>query len=87
MSLQSALGRMDDLAPWSRLYGQSTQSRRVHTQLRRDCFAGWLGFHLAGTIAMILFAPLGAIGGLILGIARPVDILEFVGDFIKNISL
>ncbi|WP_149339954.1 hypothetical protein [Neorhizobium sp. P12A] len=46
-------------------------------------FAGWLGFHLAGIIAMILFAPLGALGGLLLGCMRLVDILELVGSLIR----
>ncbi|TCR62766.1 hypothetical protein, partial [Rhizobium sp. BK376] len=36
-----------------------------------------------GIIAMILFAPLGALGGLLLGCMRLVDILELVGSLIR----
>ncbi|TQX86762.1 hypothetical protein EQW76_16490 [Rhizobium sp. rho-13.1] len=45
--------------------------------------AGVLGFHLAGVVAMILFAPLGALIGLILGSATFRGVAELIGELLK----
>jgi hypothetical protein len=49
--------------------------------------AAWLGFHLAGVIALILFAPLGALAGFLLESMSLADILEFAGSCLMILSL
>lgn len=46
--------------------------------------AGLLGFHLAGVLAMIIFAPLGALAGLILGSATLRGVAELIGELLKT---
>lgn len=97
MAALDSLSRMDDLISISHqrseekmtsLPGFDRMSKvRKIVAFTLSCaglvLAGWLGFHLAGIIAMTLFAPLGALGGLVLGCMPLVDILEIVGSLIR----
>lgn len=46
--------------------------------------AGMLGFHLAGVLAVMVFAPIGAFLGLILGSATFRGVAELIGELLKN---
>ncbi|SCB53254.1 hypothetical protein GA0061101_1682 [Rhizobium lusitanum] len=71
-------------------FDRMTKARRV-AMFTLSCLgillAGLLGFHLAGVLAMILFAPLGAIAGLILGSVTLRGFLELISELLKTAFL